>query len=456
LEKVLRGLTNSGGPHFWLVVAPPQLGKTWFLERLSADRALSEPVPWTVKLVDLRSQPPEIYGDAAALLTLLFGRAAPAAIDEATLRNLAQEISRSGRPHLCLLDSAELLTEEAARTVRACLSQIYRFVQDTHKDGVRLTFIVASRRDDEWRGVTPAPRLSPLPLTEFTVDVVQQALHDLSAEMEVSFPAAELTRTAIRIHRLTEGVPSLLTRCLQWVRAEQWLAMDRLETQESFEQLTGSYIQQELFTSASLVPAGQKQTDEVLRVLMHAYRALTPYRLFTQSHLRHHIDSDPVFRTYLEAAGWDMADLWSAINDTSLLRRPLSEPWQEIHAAIRRLLYRYFYKSDDQRRAAHSAARRFMAMWADGQVGTEQVVGLVECLWHEANLVSLDSSSEARQELVESARSLFRYLGESPAYTLDELRAFAVQRLRNDEEFQETVSASEGLFDRLVASAVNL
>ena len=39
LENVLRGLTNASGPHFWLVVGPPQLGKTWFLDRIGKDLA---------------------------------------------------------------------------------------------------------------------------------------------------------------------------------------------------------------------------------------------------------------------------------------------------------------------------------------------------------------------------------------------------------------------------------
>lgn len=30
LQKVKNGLTNASGPHFWLLNAPPELGKTWF------------------------------------------------------------------------------------------------------------------------------------------------------------------------------------------------------------------------------------------------------------------------------------------------------------------------------------------------------------------------------------------------------------------------------------------
>jgi hypothetical protein len=51
LDRVLGGLLSPVGPHFWLVVAPPQLGKTWFLHRISAE--LEEQSPgWTARLID--------------------------------------------------------------------------------------------------------------------------------------------------------------------------------------------------------------------------------------------------------------------------------------------------------------------------------------------------------------------------------------------------------------------
>ena len=161
---------------------------------------------------------------------------------------------------------------------------------------------------------------------------------------------------------------------------------------------------------------------------------------------------DPNFRAALDAAGWAMADLWEAINDSALLRRPLNEPWREIHPAVRRLLYRYFYKSGEQRAAAHNEARTFVKIWADQQTGAEQVVGLVECLWHEAIVLGLRRSADIEQRLTESARGLFGALRESSAYTPSELHAFAVERMKNDEELQEAISIVDGLFDRLMES----
>jgi hypothetical protein len=141
LKRVVRGLTNVAGPHFWLVLAPPQLGKTWLLDRLTAEVLQAEPDGWVARLLDLREQPPDVRGDAGGLLALLFRLAEPITAEPQALLGIAQDISRSGKSYLCLLDSAELLDEETANTLRSCLSQIHRLVQSAGHIEVRLALI---------------------------------------------------------------------------------------------------------------------------------------------------------------------------------------------------------------------------------------------------------------------------------------------------------------------------
>ena len=450
LERVLRGLANAAGPHFWLVIAPPQLGKTWFLDRLSAELLSTESSAWATRLIDLREQPAEVRSDVGALLARLFGLPSPIIIEPRALLSIAQEISRSGKAYLCLLDSAELLNDETIRTLRTCLRQIYRLVQRAGNVDVRLGFIVASRQESEWRGVFPDPRLSALPLTEFKLNVVQETLHDLALHMVRSFNPAEFQQNAALVHYLSEGLPALLVRCLQWIRAEEWLEMERLESQELFEELAHPYIREGLLSQESLAPWNGAQTGEPRHALDEAFRVLAPYRLFTKSHLRHHLESEPAFEAILTNLDWSMEDLWRAISGTALLLRPLNEPWQEIHAAIRRLLHRYYYRSDERRAEAHSEARKFVEVWAERQSGKEQVVGMVECLWHEATVLRLREPAEMEHRLSESARALSCALKESAAYTLDELRDYASERMSNDEELQEALSNVDGLLGRLV------
>jgi hypothetical protein len=453
LEKVLRDLTISSGGHFWLVIAPPQLGKSWFLRRVMNDPAVSESAGWDRRLVDLRDLPAETVRDCAALLAALFRLPSPAAGEQDTLRAIARQIVVGRKPCLCLLDSAELLDKATAAALRRCLSQIRQRVQDARRDGVRLALIVATRRDDDWRGVTPAPRLSALPLTEFKVSVVAQALEDLAARTDSRFSPAELTRHAEQVHQLTEGLPALLAECLQWIESEQWLEMDRLATQALFDDLTRQYIRSSLLARDSLFPGGQGEEDEPLP-LEQAYRLLSPYRLFTKSHLRHHLESDPAFGTELRDQRGFMEDLWKAVSGTALLLRPLNEPWQAIHPTIRRLLFKHYYISDEHRGQAHIEARKFVEVWADRLVGKEQVTGLVECLWHEATALRLLKSAEMERRLCDSARTLSLAIEPSTAYSLEELRDYAARQLKNDDELEEIVSNVDGLFTRLVEIVV--
>jgi hypothetical protein len=394
--------------------------------------------------------------DVGSLLAHIFELGSPVTVEPGTvprdeLRGIVQRISRSGKSHLCLLDGAELLEKETATALRACLGEIYHRVPRAGNAEVRVAFVVASRREDEWRGVIPNPRLSPLPLTEFTVDVVEDALRGLAYQMGRSFDPLTFRKYAALAHRLSEGLPALLVRCLHWIRREEWLDMERMESQALFEEIAQPYIREGLLSPESLFPSGQgQQPPELGPALERAFLAIAPYRLFTQSHLRRHLESDAILQRAVASANLSIEDLWKAISGTALLARPLDEPWQQIHTAIRRLLYRYYYKSDGQRADVNREARRFIDVWADKQSGKEQVIGMVEYLWHEVAELGLTRPPDMEQRLIESARTRSQLLQESPAYTVAELRAYAGERMRSDEEFQEAVGDIPGLFDRLV------
>jgi hypothetical protein len=448
LIRVLNGLTNMAGDHFWRVVAPPQLGKTWLLEHIGGHRTLAVPVRWVVRRVDLRSQHGDVP-DAATLLGLLFDHQLTngTSLD---LMGIAQKIGASKSPHLCLLDSAELLPEETADTLRGYLSKICIHLEEIGYSNHHLAFIVASRRDDGWKGVIPL-RLSSMQLTEFKINVVQHALHDLASEMERNFSQGRLKQNAKLVHSVTEGLPALLVKCLQWIRREEWARPERLADAERFQELVVPYVERELLTSVSLLPHGHREMQKARSTLIQVYRVLAPYRLFTRSHLRHHLDTNQDFSEAVGSVSWTMPDLWQAIDDTALLRRGRNEPWQEIHPAIRRLLFRYFYRSDEERAAAHDQAQRFVRTWSDQQVGRDQVVGLVECLWHEASALALRHSPGMEQRLPNLTRKLSTDLQASAAFTLEELRAYAADRVAGDAELEEVVGNGDGLLRRLMS-----
>ena len=341
IEQCLRGLTNTSGPHFWLVVAPPQVGKTWFLHENGGTLDLGEPVsylasparPWSVHLLDIGEVPAADRREVGQLLRRIFGGAATGATDDDELRLIAQQIVRTGERCLRLLDGADLLAVDTSRALRRCLSRIHDIVIETDPQA-RLAVVVASRRDTEWRGLLDGYPPSVLQLTEFTSDVVLQALGDLAVAMRPDgFPDGVVRQNAERVHKLSEGLPALLVRCLQWIQENEWTSLERLESREVFTDLAEPYIRKDLLAPESLFPLthGRPQPDTsgplgaASEALEHAIRNLVTYRLFTQSHLQHHL-GDPDLARCMADLNWQVEDLWREISGTALLARPLDEP----------------------------------------------------------------------------------------------------------------------------------
>ena len=229
LDEVLLSITNFSGPHFWLVTSPPHIGKSRFLQRLQSDKRLKD---WQTELVDLRQEMPGTRTDPDALLARLFGLTSPITDWPAARREIVKKIARA-RTYLCLLDSAELIDHRTAHALRARLGEIHAALKSTYTDSIRLAVVVASRRDAEWRGVTPHPRLTVLSLSEFDEAVVQHALFEFAetARLRGHF-AADLRPVAEIVHQVTEGLPALLPRCLQWIQDEGWFELDRLNTRK--------------------------------------------------------------------------------------------------------------------------------------------------------------------------------------------------------------------------------
>jgi hypothetical protein len=453
LLDVRHGLRTPGSQCFWLVIAPPQLGKSWFINRVREEAGNDG---WTTSLIDVRQRPIEDRANAAALLAQFFGIDPPDSPTPELLHSIAVQICGAGRPYLCLLDSAELLDQPTATALRSYLSAIFREIDRTG-NSARLAFVVASRREDRWRGATESPRFSVLTLSEFTLSVVRQALIDV-ASTGVDPYTINIRELAEQTHALTEGLPALLVSCLRWIRHEQWLGLDRLATQAQFELLAEPYIRDSLFARDSLFSKSAQTTrkllvtepDEVSHALEQAYRTLAPYRFFTQSHVRYQLLHDQDFKAAVESLGWPLEDLWNAIGEAALLQRPLDELWHETHPAIRRLLYRHYFKSAASRTEAHKDALDFVKVWSEKQFGKEQVVGLVECLWHHAMALAQSTSEEFERLLTSGAAALSRDLKPSPLYTLTELRRYAAERITNDAELNFALSHVYGLGARLI------
>ena len=450
LDWLIDSLNNAGGPHFWLITAPPGMGKSTLLAELEGE--LAEPGSgWETGVLDVRDLLPGIRQNPAALLTLLFSFDGPATDEAALHRAIAQQLSRSGRRFVCLLDSAEELSPPTARRLRSSLGEVHRLVEETGNPDVRLAFVVASRLDDGWLGVSSAPRLSVLQLPQFGVDVVEERLRSWAARADRS-PGERFSRAAVLVQRVTAGLPALLDRVLAWVRDEEWLDLGRLDSPEVFESLVGGFVRDELLSRDSLFPRGGAVRAERWELVEEAIRYLVRYRFFTLSHVQRLIDVNAAFRRTLKRSAWEVEDLWSALIGSTLLARPLDEPWQAFHPAIRRLLFRYFYPSAKQRAVAHREAASFMTEWSASQSERDQVPGLVEGLWQTAEEFRLDgeSSARVRDKLRKNTVEFAGAVRASPAFSAYELREYAAARIIADEELQESMAGIDGLLDELI------
>jgi TIR domain len=468
LEHVFNTVSSSAGPHFWLVISPPGLGKTRFLEQLAAKAGESSAM--TIKTIDLRHGEPGHKRTALTVVRELFGLEEPPPLTpdgpppptpDAELRSVVQKITPTGQPWLCLMDSAELLPPNEVTQLRHYLGKLHQLIQDKRNTGARLVFVVASRRDDRWRGVTPHPRLSVLPLGGFGAAAVQDALEELARRMpDVVRSPTELRDDALLVQRVTEGVPELVLRSLRWIEDEDWIEIDRLDDRlddrgELFEKISSPYIRDQLLNQGSLFPGAEGQSPRSaaqLEVLRKTLRTLAPYRLFTRYHVEE-LDNDESFKDAMKDADWTPDDLWQAIAGMALLRQPLDEPWQELHPVVRRLLYRYFYLPAD-RADAHRQARDFSRKWADELTGKEQIVGMVEAIWHEtAKLRAEGSDTVGGGSLTSFAQALSLEIKPS-LYSAAELRDYAAERIRNDDELRREVAGPEDIFEKLIAAIV--
>jgi transcriptional regulator with XRE-family HTH domain len=464
VERVLYNLSSPAGSRFWLVTSPPGLGKSRFLEQLAAVAAGG----WFTTAVDLRQEAATGQPDALAVVRKLFGIEPPPSPGpdddpDAVLPNIAREIIRKGQPWLCLLDSAELLPQSVVAQLRQYLSKIYRLIQDAGNPDARLALVVASGRDDGWKGLWPSPQPTILALDGFSSGAIRSALEGLAGRMQTRHSPQELLTDAALVQAVSEGVPGLVEQILKWIEAEEWVAIERLNSTQFFEQVVRPFVRDQLLARALLLPAAAAQSAEAQSaaaqsaaarsgVLLDALRALVPYRVFTLSHLSDFQDHAPSFPAALDAVNWSVDHLWNAITGMALFHSPHDEPWQEIHPALRRLLFRYFYQLDEQAEA-HLHARDFSVQWAVKLPGKERIVGLVESIWHEAARLGLSRNAGMRggsTALTEYVRNLpFDVYQYPSSYAETELRHYAVQRMVNDDELQREV-ADVNLFETLV------
>lgn len=449
VAKVRHALELTTGQDFWVVVAPPRLGKTWFLRHLH-DHLAAASDGGTVRLLDLHGLA-DAWSKPARVLALLLDVEIGATRDVLTdeqIRDVVRKIVKRRR-QFYLLDSADRMDRSTTAEVRRVLTHLHRRLGEHGNGSARFGVVVGTRQHDDWKGYRfgASTRFEPVTLSEFTPEVVDQVVRSYDPLLT----PADTRACALLLHRLSEGLPALLVRWVEWAEDRSFYALDEeAEDDAVFDAVTRPYVDAELLDPEVLFARGHQDPRRCVAVLDRALKALVVYRLITRSHLVFHFDADEELRSMAADIGWQVDDLWIAITRTTLLESDLPEMWQEISRPIRRVLYRYYFRSDPLRSSAHREARACYERWSVKQAAKEQVVMMVECLWHEMSRQLLEQRSELPAELPRVAGELAREFLSSTLYSPGEFARFIANRLGRDAEFQLALSGFDGLFDAVL------
>lgn len=448
LDRILDGLTTLGGEDHWLVLSPPKMGKSWFLQEVL--RRFSQSSKGSATLVDLRKEELDTRFDAVRVLSRLLDVELPdPALDhEVRLEEIAGAVARRATHQLVLLDSAELLDRATTGRFRRALRDLRRLLQDSPHE-TRLSVVVGSRRREGWTGAGTGTgdRFRLMSLTGFELVVVRQVLSDTG----LAFKEPALENWATGLHGLSRGLPALLVSSIAWADAKGFVNPGSCGNGAAFDAVVTPYIKGELLSIHSLLPEAGEKLVERHKALLAAIEVLAPYRIVTASHLKHHLDLNPVFSAAVKQAEWDRDGLWNAIAGTALLLTRENEIWLSHYPPIRQLLYEHFYRDSQQKHATHVTARTFYDGWGSCGAGTEQAKVLVESLWHEAMMLCCANPQDLPHQLPEIAVDLTRRFIKPAPYESVEMKDGIRRYLLDDDEFVQLISQYDGLLDNVVA-----
>ncbi|MFI9012131.1 TIR domain-containing protein [Actinosynnema sp. NPDC053489] len=450
IAKVANALELSSGQDFWVVVSPPRLGKSRFLRHIH-DRLASGGA--NVRLVDLANEPGDLWSDAPKVIARLLDVEVDASTErlgDEQVRRIARNVLDRGR-QFYFLDSADRLDRATALEVRRVLSDLHRRLWGNGGAQARFGVVVGTRQHDDWRGFDATrSRVEPVFLSEFTAEIVEQAVR----QYQPQWTSQNTRACAELLHRMSEGLPALLTRWLDWAEDKQFFELaEEAEEDEAFDTVVRPYVVSDLLRPEVLFTRRHAYAARYAEVIRRAVRSLAVYRLFTRSHLLFHYDRDARLPHLAADVGWTFAELWDAVTKITLLVSDDGrEMWREISPPIRRLLYAYYYRADADRVRAHREARAFYERWVGKDASQEMGVMMVECLWHETSRRLLEERSTIPAELPALAGGLARDFLNSNMYSPDEFAWFVARRLGKDHEFQLALSGFGTVFDAVLAS----
>ncbi len=443
LDEILSNLTKpTGGVHFWQLLAPPQMGKSWFMTRLADDLQKKNSQHWEIRQVSLRAANSlALRSDKTALLSKFFGSKISNPINEKAIIKIARQISRSEKFWLLLLDNAELLSDKTAVGLRETLSKIDMQLRNHEK--VRLAFVAATRRHfGAWIRVLPEyPRFKSRTLSPFTVNVVFTTLKKMTVQDGINEGQGWLDETAKLLQRVSEGLPALLVLYLDWIKKQAYMFdPDDIESQTLFTALARPYIEETILSPDSLLP-GERDANRIqpqCEALITALSGLCLNRRFIARYITDWMQGNVRLSDNMRKLGWETSNLHNALKRTYITEPVPNDLWTVFYPAIRRLLFRYFYETlPEQATAHHKASLFYQNRWHEWD-GTDKAIVLLENLWHQIEYQRLSAADELVAGILQFTKSVFESGLKSNLYSPQELAEIIKTRISEDEEFQNT------------------
>lgn len=453
LDDLIGNLTNVAGKHFWLLLSAPQMGKSWLLDRLPTDLTEKDP-SWQIVRVDLREHPSDAFRDLTKLLSLCLKQRFRGSINNSQITTFAKKLARENTRLLCLLDSAELLSDDTAKALREYLGKIYDLLEKSGKSEVRLAFIAASRRQiPSWRSVIPTPPFVSRTLSNFSIGVIESFLRNMAEKDRCERDKRWFRSKSLQLARASEGLPGLLVTYMEWIQDNGYILDPGIESQALFSSLAIPYTVNHLLSSHSLLPTNpDSNLIEPRRALLErTLLGLSIYRCLSEKYLHKYIEENNGLSAELQEAQWGPKELWNALRKTYLIE-PSPDIMMKLYPSIRRLLFRYENPTRNKQVEAHQKAIKFFNENQMELLGTDKAIILIEHLWHQVEFQRLSNPKPDPVHLREFAMRLFRDGIQSNHHTDRDLAVLIDERLLSDQELQESLAEIEkDLFNKIIS-----
>ena len=424
-----------------LIVAMPTMGKSMLLERLGEELQNRSEAAHPV-LLNLGKEPEALREDFSRLCERLVPGLAASEESDTLAERTASHILGSGTQWWLLLDNVDRLTHPVARKLRQWIS---RTLQRLDQEGAPnlLRFVAASRIGiPAFKGLLPTPSFRVLQLAEFGEDILTAELRQAGEALELHTDVGFYAELGSRVQRVTEGLPALLHKTLEWIKSDRFnlatTSFAQLDRQ-LFGQVVRPYIENSLLSEGALLPdtawsiRDQPLRDALTEALAQLMLGLSVFRLLTRSHLK---EAASELRAALQTLS-TLGDPFDLLGRMAVIE-PQRELWYTPYGAVRRLYFKYRYATRESQLQAHEAAFELYNHWPQELAGADATSFYVERFFHAAECMRLKESEGA----LERVQTLF---AESVAQmeTTAAHRTFLAQ-LNGDSELNQSVEASTG------------